>query len=210
MQEADNPYENLLSGMTGKGQKRVADIMQTAVSIVSESGWHALTLRDVARKTGMRLGNLQHYFSSIEALVEATLHHTLATYLTEVQRRNESFPEDPQARFGAHLRFLLNDITQPDTNAFFFSLWDFANRNDAANRAMDEIYSIHRQTIEEDLRQIRPNYPEDDIPIVAAIIVAQIEGLMVFLSANRPKHPELDRLAESSLKLLQMIGRSGV
>ena len=48
-------------------------IVATATRILSESGASQLTLRRVASETGLRLGTVQYYFASKDALVERVL-----------------------------------------------------------------------------------------------------------------------------------------
>ena len=56
---------------TGKGDQTRALILETALEMFRERGYDKTTMRDVAQKAGVSLGNAYYYFSSKEYLIQA-------------------------------------------------------------------------------------------------------------------------------------------
>src|SRR5204862_2109165 len=56
---------------TGKGDQTRALILETALEMFRERGYDDTTMRDIAQKAGVSLGNAYYYFSSKEYLIQA-------------------------------------------------------------------------------------------------------------------------------------------
>src|SRR3982751_414020 len=56
---------------TGKGDQTKALILETALEMFRERGYEETTMRAIAQKAGVSLGNAYYYFSSKEYLIQA-------------------------------------------------------------------------------------------------------------------------------------------
>ena len=56
--------------LTGKGERTRARILDTALALIRERGFHETTMRDVASEAGVSLGNAYYYFRSKEHLIQ--------------------------------------------------------------------------------------------------------------------------------------------
>jgi AcrR family transcriptional regulator len=56
---------------TNKGEQTRALIMETALEMLREQGYEQTTMRALAERAGVSLGNAYHYFSSKEHLIQA-------------------------------------------------------------------------------------------------------------------------------------------
>ena len=65
---------------TPKGRERIAHILDVATKMVMTNGFANITLRDVAKQSGVTLSNIQYYFATYEGLVEAILQHMRQRY----------------------------------------------------------------------------------------------------------------------------------
>lgn len=74
-----------------KRQRRVREIMQAAARVVSERGYHATSLDDIAEEMDVAKATLYHYFSSKEELFGACLRNISA----EVFARLEAVAAQP-------------------------------------------------------------------------------------------------------------------
>jgi AcrR family transcriptional regulator len=59
---------------TPKGEQTRALILNTALELLREHGYEKTTMRAIADKAGVSLGNAYHYFSSKEHLIQAFYH----------------------------------------------------------------------------------------------------------------------------------------
>src|SRR5437667_3012861 len=66
---------------TAKGQQTKALILSTALEMLHERGYEQTTMRAIAEKAGVSLGNAYHYFGSKDHLIQAFYHRTHEEHL---------------------------------------------------------------------------------------------------------------------------------
>ncbi|SOC83050.1 transcriptional regulator, TetR family [Ensifer adhaerens] len=195
----DNEYFGA-SATTPKGRQRVKLLLEAALEVIEAEGFEGMSLRSVARKTSITIGNLQHYFPSHEALLRAVTRYILYNYLLEYDRLAELHADDPERQFEATIHFLIEDCKSRRTNSVFFSLWALSQRNEFVSDLMDLMYTDHRRSLERQIAQINPDIAPDRLPKIAALIAVQIEGLMLLISSGRPKHEELIGIEDECMR----------
>ena len=66
---------------TAKGEQTKALILNTALGMLQERGYENTTMRAIAEKAGVSLGNAYHYFTSKEQLIQEFYHRTHEAHL---------------------------------------------------------------------------------------------------------------------------------
>lgn len=66
---------------TAKGEHTRALILNTALDLLQEHGYEKTTMRAIAKKAGVSLGNAYHYFDTKEHLIQAFYHRTHEDHL---------------------------------------------------------------------------------------------------------------------------------
>ena len=66
---------------TAKGEQTRALILNTALDLLQEHGYEKTTMRAIAKKAGVSLGNAYHYFDTKEHLIQAFYHRTHEEHL---------------------------------------------------------------------------------------------------------------------------------
>ncbi|MGH9970269.1 MAG: TetR family transcriptional regulator [Pyrinomonadaceae bacterium] len=66
---------------TNKGGQTKALILETALEMFQDRGYEATTMRAIAQKAGVSLGNAYYYFPSKELLIQAFYHRTHEEHL---------------------------------------------------------------------------------------------------------------------------------
>jgi AcrR family transcriptional regulator len=69
------------SAPTSKGGQTKALILETALKMFKDRGYEATTMRAIAKKAGVSLGNAYYYFPSKELLIQAFYHRTHEEHL---------------------------------------------------------------------------------------------------------------------------------
>jgi AcrR family transcriptional regulator len=69
---------------TQKGEQTKAAILNAALEIFHESGYDETTMRAIAKRAGVSLGNAYYYFGSKEHLIQAFYHRTHELHLTAI------------------------------------------------------------------------------------------------------------------------------
>jgi TetR/AcrR family transcriptional regulator, transcriptional repressor for nem operon len=82
-------------------------LIQTAVTLVHQQGFHQTTLADIAQQAQVPLGTVYYFFKTKEAIGEALVEHYLRNYREACQMWNSD--PDPKARLEAFLQHMLSD-----------------------------------------------------------------------------------------------------
>ena len=70
---------------TPKGEQTRTVILSAALDLLAERGYEKTTMRAIAEKAGVSLGNAYHYFTSKEHLIQAFYHRTQEEHLAASQ-----------------------------------------------------------------------------------------------------------------------------
>jgi AcrR family transcriptional regulator len=195
---ADTFYGTTAS--TKRGRESVLKILVAAKAIFAAGGYAELTLREVARASGMYLANVQHYYPAREDLLVGLVRFIVDEYdrrYAEFIAQGEFSPRDFFIRV---LRYLLDDIKEPSTSRIFFELWSLAQRHPQVTALVDWMYVHHCRNIEGMIAALSPGMPPDLRSQRAALVATQIEGLMVLLAAEMPRHPHLAGIEEACIE----------
>ena len=82
-------------------------LIQTAVTLVHQQGFHQTTLADIAQQAQVPLGTVYYFFKTKEAIGEALVEHYLRSYREACQQWNSN--PDPKVRLEAFLQLMFND-----------------------------------------------------------------------------------------------------
>ena len=72
------------SGIYQTGRERVTQILETALDIIIESGYQALTLREVARRCSIQIGAVTYYYTSRSDLLQDVLNMVRVPYAESI------------------------------------------------------------------------------------------------------------------------------
>lgn len=175
---------------TAKGQARVEQILKAARQLFIDGGYSQMTLRQVASQVGISLSNVQHYFPSREALLQALLESVMNSYDPPLAAIRERI-NDPRQRLAAAVRYFLADVKQAETERLFVEIWSLATREPVAREIFDAMYAHHRRVLAGLIGEANPALPPATVELRAAIVAMQIEGLMLLISDSKPRHAEL-------------------
>jgi AcrR family transcriptional regulator len=70
---------------TPKGEQSRALILNTALDLLQQHGYEKTTMRAIAKRAGVSLGNAYHYFSSKEHLIQAFYHRLHDEHLQAIR-----------------------------------------------------------------------------------------------------------------------------
>lgn len=194
------------SSTTEKGLGRAHDILHAARALLAADGYAGLSMRRVAAEVGMSLSNLQHYYQSKDALLEALLLYTMDLFQKKMDGISAAMSgASPLERFLSTCDMFLEEITDPLTHAIFFELWALASRNAFASRLMDKMLARERKTIFNMIRGLNPDLDDEQTMQRAILIVAQIEGLMLFRLNKAERRAEFMAVRAAMRQALHML-----
>ncbi|WP_136413984.1 MULTISPECIES: TetR/AcrR family transcriptional regulator [Oxalobacteraceae] len=187
------------SNTTEKGYERAHDILQAAREIFAAEGYGGLSMRRVAAQVGASLSNVQHYYGSKDTLIEALL----LDAMNQLQEKIDSIIASMEGKsrveqFLATIDMFLEELGSPVMRGMFFEFWALATRNTFASALMEKMQARERKAIFKLIQGMSPHISDEDYIVRAALIVAQVEGLMLFRVRNRPRRPELEGLENAA------------
>ena len=182
-----------------KGLSRLLSILDAARDIFMEQGYSSLTMRKVAAKANISIGNLNYYYRTKEDLLRDLIDYVIIPYLEEFDRARTAAGESPVKQLQAVLDFWIDDLSTPETTAFFPECWALANHNPFVAELMDEMYAKARQSLNELIPQINPTLTQKESEQLALYMCASMEGLTVFAGYKKPWSAQLGNLKKISI-----------
>ena len=195
--------KNKSSITTEKGLGRAHDILHAARALLAAEGYAGLSMRKVAAEVGISLSNVQHYYQSKDALLEALLLYTMALFQQKMDAISAAMTgATPLDRLLSTCDMFLDEISDPVTHAIFFELWALASRNEFASRLMNKMLGRERKALFAMIRGLNPEISDEQYMQRAILMVAQIEGLMLFRLRKNERRKEFLAVRESMRKVL--------
>ena len=194
------------SSTTEKGLERVNEILSVAREIFATEGYAGLSMRSVAAQVGMSLGNMQHYYKSKDLLIEAVLLTTMNAFQAKID--NIAKPMDKESRIDqlmSTIDMFLEELSDPVTYGMFFEIWALAARNEFASALMDKMIARERKAIYKLIRGLAPGISDEETMVRAVLIVAQVEGLMLFRYHKHKQRAEVAAVHEAVRKAVMAL-----
>ncbi|MCG8506330.1 MAG: TetR/AcrR family transcriptional regulator [Sphingomonadales bacterium] len=170
-----------------RGHRVVASILSAARDVLVEEGYARLTMRNVARRVGITVGNLSYYYANKQDLLHDLLEAVIQGYMEDFDRIIMDPESSPEDQLRAFIRFIMEDLETKETTRFFPALWGLANYDDFAAAEMSKIYIIERDTIAEIIGRMRPDLGKEDCDLLSLFISASMEGHTMFIGYQREK-----------------------
>jgi len=161
---------------------RKQQILREALNILVTRGYAGLTMRAVARASGLKLGALQYHYPTRAELVCALATSIAAQTASNFEIYCQQAHTDERG-LHAMVDFLLDDPLEKVLNldALFEQLWAMALIEPVVRTLLDELYESYLVFIEEQLRELGVEEPRPD----ALVIMSMLEGLSLFVGRGR-------------------------
>lgn len=180
------------TAVSEKGLERSEAILDAATEILVGEGHAQLSMRKIAVRAGIRLGNLQYYYATKQDVVRALLERTLARSLASIEAKTAATTGTPSARLRTCLEAVLEDQADQDCCRMFWEVWALAARDRSVARATRAFYERYRDGLAVLLHAVAPRLGAERTRRRATLVVAMLEGATVFrLGAPRDLPPDL-------------------
>ena len=160
--------------------ERQQEILQTAIEIIADEGYAALSMRALARASGMKLGALQYHFRTAEDLLRALVDYIAQSYrhsFQTLERRNES-PDLLEI-----VAFVLDDEAGEALcgDRLWPQLWAMQQVEPLVSDLVEGVYADYIATLEEALANLGSSAPHTD----ALWLMSLLEGTTIFMGGGR-------------------------
>ncbi|WP_164157352.1 TetR/AcrR family transcriptional regulator [Sandarakinorhabdus rubra] len=196
------PREGARPGVYVRGAETVELILEAARGVLIDEGASAFTLRRIAARCGMKVGNVSYYFARKELLVQLLLDDLLDYYERVLDETVRQPGLSPEAQLSMLIGIVLDDIGTKRTTHLFTELWALANHNVFIAERVAAFYRHAHGHIAAAVLPLNPALSPADADVVARFISAAMEGTTIFAGHGKPwahQMPQLKSLAVAAL-----------
>ncbi|MGA0601248.1 TetR/AcrR family transcriptional regulator [Caulobacter sp. KR2-114] len=179
------------AGRYQTGRDRVAQILDVALEVILESGYQALTLREVARRCKIQIGAVTYYYRSRTDLLQDVLNMVLVPYAENLSKIQTAPGVTAEQKLEGIIRMLLEDIRTRQTTGLFPHLWALANHDPFVAKAVDSIYILERLRLSPLIGELNPRLGPQERETLAMFVVASVAGSTIFVGFEKPWTSEL-------------------
>ena len=202
------------TGVYAPGKARITQIVSTALDILVQEGHAAVTLREIARRCGIRVGAVSYYYESRSALIRDLLESAVAPYYEIFGTLVHDARYSPEERLERLIRLNLRDLQTEKTSKFFPELWVMANRDPFAAALVEDIYARQRTAFEHVIAELNPRLGKHELKLLALFVSSAQEGLTMFVGYRKPwsdSLPAVENIAVQGLvSLVKSIGNEDI
>jgi AcrR family transcriptional regulator len=161
-----------------KGRRRRDEILDAAEGLLIREGYAGFSMRRIAEQLGIRLSNVQYYFATPPAVIEALFARALEAARTELQ-----------AGAGLDLENFLRYVAESQDSArschLFWELWALSAREPQIAQTLNRFYAGYCHAVESLIAQRAPAMPTAQRRRRAVLIMSMLEGLSLFRGHGR-------------------------
>ncbi|TFH68585.1 TetR/AcrR family transcriptional regulator [Gammaproteobacteria bacterium LSUCC0057] len=195
------------AGVYSKGKNTASEILSSAIKVFIAEGYAGFSLRKVAAAAEVKLSNLQHYFPSKDALLEAMMMVEIEAYLASFEEiRSHGSAEQQLAEL---VDMVVEDLKTKKTTIFFPELWSLSNHHQAMTKHMEAMYRRYRLVVKEIIRAINPALNDRQVKHLALFITASLEGHTVFVGYHKPWMRETKAISSIATQSFLWLIKSG-
>jgi betaine-aldehyde dehydrogenase len=167
----------------GMGDIRRRQLVEAAIAVIGEHGFHEATVQQIARRAGLSAGLVAHYFDDKEGLLEATL-RALADELGQELVQAFSRAPDPMARVRAVIEVCLSPRQfEPTLARVWLAFWHRSLHSERLGR-IQRVYQ--RRIYDNLLHALRPLVPATVAPRLAETAASLIDGVWLRSTLAEP------------------------
>ena len=160
---------------TSKGSATRDRVLAVARRALADEGAEGFVLRSVAESAGLALGNLQYYFPTRAALVEAVVLAESDEDLRAVDDAVAGGPGDATDALGAMAAALL-DRWHGDAHRIYVSAGAMAMTEPSLAAVLDDVWRRFHDAVADVVRAIDPAAPDDEVRVRSLAVTALLDG----------------------------------
>jgi AcrR family transcriptional regulator len=191
-----------------RGEETVTAILEAARDVLIEEGYPGLTMRNIARRAGVTVGNLSYYYAKRDDLLHDLLEAVIQGYVEDFDRITANVTRSPDERLEDMIRFVVTDLSTKETTGFFPALWALAAHDAFAAKEMTRVYEIERNAFSRVIAGLRPDLSKKDRDLLALFISASIEGQTMFIGFRRDRAADAPAIANVAVHSLGAMVRT--
>ncbi|MBT3425346.1 MAG: TetR/AcrR family transcriptional regulator [Gammaproteobacteria bacterium] len=176
---------------------RKREILQIAIEIIADEGYSSLSMRALARASGMKLGALQYHFRTWEMLLRG-----LVEYIDEAYKSARDSLYPPGESPGVHeiAVFLLDDLAGQSLSSdrLWPQLWAMQQVEPLVSDLLEDIYANYMADLQRALELEGSQLPRAE----ALFLMSLLEGETLFTGKGRRWESDRKAVREAILQFI--------
>jgi len=164
--------------------ERKQQILQAAVDIIIDEGYGSLSMRALARASGIKLGALQYHFRTSEDMLRA-----LVAYIADIYHSNfDAVKANEPLTIKGVLEFASSEPADGRLQAdkLWPQLWAMGQVEPLVADLVDDIYAEYLQILEGLLHKAGSKNPRiESVTLMSVTLMSFIEGTTVFVAPGK-------------------------
>lgn len=189
-------------GKSSRGSKTVDMILQAAVQVLIDEGYSAFTLKRIAERCNLQIGNVTRHFPRKEMLVQSLLQEVLNLSEELLKSRVYESGMSAEEALALVITGTMEGAKTKGTTHLLTELWAMSNHNEFVAERMESLYQYVHTLIGSFVKQLNPMLDADEVEAVSLFINAAMEGTTVLAGYGKPwgaKRPLMQTIAVNSL-----------
>jgi AcrR family transcriptional regulator len=181
------------------GTQRKREILQTAIEIIADEGYGSLSMRALARASGMKLGALQYHFRTWEDMLRALVDYIADEIRQgfEAKRLDEGTPSVVEIA-----TFMLDDNAGTEdvllSDRLWPQLWAMEQVEPLVSDLLEAVYAEYLKILEKALEASGSQFPHAE----ALCVMSLTEGESLFTGSGRRWEGDRTAVRETILKFI--------
>lgn len=179
--------------------KRRQEILHTAIEIIADEGYSCLSMRSLARASGMKLGALQYHFRTWEELLRALV----GEIETQIKSSWTEPGLDNKTTVYAIAAFMLENTTAPGetllSDKLWPQLWAMEQVEPLVSDLLEEVYAEYLQFLVKAMESAGVESPHGE----ALCLMSMLEGESLFTGEGRRWEQDRGLVRETILNFIE-------
>ncbi len=156
----------------------------------------------------MSPGNVTYYFRTKEVLLSELAKYLFVRWNRRFYQKVPEFAGSPLETLIFSIEYMIEENKRPKSSNMLLEMWAMSTHSPAVMTMMDVFYGQMRAWIESLMQAANPLQAKATRQLRAALITAQIEGLMILIGPNRVAHAELGGLEQEAVRHIRHLALS--
>lgn len=196
---ARRPSAHIAANKNERSRETLVRILDSATAIFTQDGHAGLSLRKVADRAGIAVGNLTYHFPNKKTLLAAMFEERFATFVDGHLREFDANGYDPLEMLLSVVKFYAFDAQT--SHQFFYQMWGYAASDRDARDMVRKLYSPIGRFILDLVLASNPDLTFEQARRAVLQIFSLEEGYKLFIGMG-PENDIAIAKAEEDLRAL--------
>jgi AcrR family transcriptional regulator len=181
LRKQPNQTEVAAASMAARSRNKdtVDAILSAAIRILALEGYTRFTLRNIAKRVGLRLAAVQHYYPTKKEMLRAAIRGSIKQWDEPVSRLMLLPRRGVKSRLQAVIKLHLGSCIDDLTGGFFVALWALAAHDPDAMELLNDTYRVAVERFATLIMEAKPALDAGEASLRAIQILSLLEGTTI-------------------------------